>query len=270
MHALLKNGLIVAGLVIATHATAQITFFENDGYQGRSFSTEKQVRNFQRYGFNDLASSAEVLRGRWEVCDNAGFGGRCVILRPGRYPSLSAMGMNDRISSVRMVSRYARVDDNRYAPAPIVAAPAGDYGYRRRDNEQLHEASVTSVRAVVGPPEQRCWVEREQVQERHSNAPATIAGAVVGAILGHQVGRGSGRDLATVGGAVAGGVVGANLGRDRQVSTQDVQHCSTVPNQARPEFWDVTYTFRGQEHRVQMSTPPGATVTVNDKGEPRQ
>jgi uncharacterized protein YcfJ len=42
-----------------------------------------------------------------------------------------------------------------------------------------------------------------------------------------------------------------------------------VPGQARPVYWDVTYTFRGQEHRVQMTTPPGSTVSVNDQGEPR-
>jgi hypothetical protein len=31
----------------------------------------------------------------------------------------------------------------------------------------------------------------------------------------------------------------------------------------------VTYVFRGLEHRVQMSAPPGATILVNGNGEPR-
>jgi uncharacterized protein YcfJ len=53
------------------------------------------------------------------------------------------------------------------------------------------------------------------------------------------------------------------------VVTQDVQRCASVPSHARPEFWDVTYIFRGQEHRMQMTSPPGRTVTVNGKGEPR-
>ena len=43
------------------------------------------------------------------------------MLRPGRYPSLAVMNLNKSVSSLRMVSRNARVDDNRYAPAP--AAP---------------------------------------------------------------------------------------------------------------------------------------------------
>ncbi len=32
--------------------------------------------------------------------------------------------------------------------------------------------------------------------------------------------------------------------------------------------WEVSYEFRGREHRLQMSAPPGATVTVNQRGEP--
>jgi uncharacterized protein YcfJ len=249
-------------------AAAQITFYENEGFQGRNFTTNKAVGNFERNGFNDRASSVVVTGDRWEVCEDARFGGRCVVLRPGRYPSLAAMGLNDRISSVRDVSRDARIDENRYAPAPVAT---GDY--RRRDNERLYEANVTSVRAVVGPPEQRCWVEQEQVPQERSkvNVPGAVVGAVLGGILGHQVGNGRGQDIATVGGAVAGGAVGANVGRSggQQAATKDVQRCENVPSQARPDHWDVTYTFRGQEHRIQVTAPPGQTITVNEQGEPR-
>jgi len=40
----------------------------------------------------------------------------------------------------------------------------------------------------------------------------TIAGAVIGGVLGSSVGAGRGKDLATVGGAVAGGVAGSAIG----------------------------------------------------------
>ncbi len=252
------------------NAPAQITFYERDGFAGRSFSTGKQVRNFERFGFNDRASSVVVVGERWEACEDVRFEGRCIILRPGSYASLAAMGLNDRVSSVRPVIKGERVDDDRYAPYPIV-----DRDFRRRNNERTYEAEVTSVRAVVGPPEQRCWVEREQVtvQERSNlNVPGAVVGAVIGGILGHQIGNGRGRDIATVGGAVAGGAIGANVGRTgggQQVQMQDVQKCATVPGQARADLWDVSYTFRGQEHRVQMTNPPGRTVTVNNQGEPR-
>jgi uncharacterized protein YcfJ len=269
MNSIFGNVLAVAGLAIATQATAQVTFYEREGFEGRSFTTETQVRNLERFGFNDRASSVVVLRDRWEICDDAGFSGRCVVLRPGRYPSLAAMGLNDRVSSVRTVSGNTRIDDNRYAPAPVARQD-----YRRRNDERLYEANVTSVRAVVGPPEQRCWVEHEQVtQDRSSaNVPGAIVGALLGGILGHQFGSGRGNDVATAGGAVAGAAVGANIGRDgggQQVQNRDVQRCASAPSQARPEYWDVTYNYRGQEHRIQMTSPPGPTVTVNDQGEPR-
>jgi len=261
--------LTLAGVLVAAQATAQVTFYAEDHFQGPSLTAESQVRHLGRDGFNDRASSAEVIGQRWEVCEDPRFRGRCVVLRAGRYPTLSAMGLNNRISSARMLQANVRVDERRYAPAPPLVTD-----YRRRGDERLFEADVLSVRAVLGPPQQRCWVEREQVPQEGSskNVPAAIAGALIGGILGHQVGGGSGKDLATVGGAVAGAAIGANAGRNRNpppAATQDVQHCERVPEQAHPAFWDVTYTFRGQAHQVQMSTPPGPTVTVNERGEPR-
>ena len=182
MNSALRIALGAAGLAIATQALAQVTFYEGEGFHGRSFTSHKQVRNLERFGFNDRASSVVVARGRWEVCEDARFNGNCIVLRPGRYPSLAAMGLGDRISSVRMVSRNARVDDDRYAPQPVVAPD-----YRRRRNERVYEANVTSVHAVVATPEQRCWVEHDQVREERgpANVPGAVVGAVLGGILGH-------------------------------------------------------------------------------------
>ena len=266
----LQTILALAGLAVATQAAAQVTFYEEENFRGQSFSSTGQVRNFARDGFNDRASSVEVATKRWEMCENSRFTGRCVVLRAGRYPSLAAMGLNDRVSSARMLADSVRVPEDRYAPAPPPVAA----DYRRRHNERLYQADVLTVRAVVGPPQQRCWIEQEPVQEEGSNKnmPAAIAGALIGGILGHQVGGGTGQDLATVGGAVAGAAIGANSGRNRTpapAATRNVQRCESVPNQTHPDFWDVTYTFRGQAHQVQMSTPPGQTVTVNERGEPR-
>ena len=152
------------------------------------------------------------------------------------------------------------------------AAPAA-YDYRRRENEPLYEAPVTSVRAVVGPPQLRCWVERQVVDARSPgiNVPGAVVGGVVGGILGHQIGSGRGQDLATGIGAAGGAVVGANVGRDAAgtVYTQDVQRCANVSTAAPVDYWDVTYNFRGYEHHVQTTSPPGRTILVNGQGEPR-
>ena len=156
--------------------------------------------------------------------------------------------------------------------ADAYAPPA--YDYRRRQNERLYEANVTYVRAVVGPPQQRCWVDRERVDNRGSagvNIPGAIIGGAIGGILGHQIGGGRGQDIATGVGIVGGAAVGANVGRgpDGAVYTQNVQRCEFVPASASLDYWDVTYNFAGYEHRVQMTTPPGTTIVVNAQGEPR-
>lgn len=152
------------------------------------------------------------------------------------------------------------------------ATSANDY--RRRQNEPLYEANVTYVRAVVGPPQQRCWIAREQVDNRGSagvNIPGAIIGGVIGGVIGHQIGGGRGQDVATGIGAVGGAAIGANVGRgpDGPAYTQNVQRCEYVPTSATPDYWDVTYSFAGYDHRVQMTSPPGATILVNAQGEPR-
>ena len=249
---------------------SQVVFYEHEGFQGRSFTAETPVADFRRFGFNDSASSVVVRGERWEVCDDVGYAGRCIILRPGQYGSLAAMGLNDRVSSVRAVSSNARVEDTRYAPPPVLV-----YDYGRRNNERVYEANITSVRAVLEDSGQRCWVEPQQVvQEQRSgtNVPGALLGAVIGGVLGHQVGGGTGKDVATGVGIVAGAAIGGNSGRggsQQVVSTQNVQRCTSNPAQARPAYWDVTYNFRGVEHRVQTTTPPGATISVNEQGEPR-
>jgi uncharacterized protein YcfJ len=248
-------------------AAPRITFYESERFAGRQFTTEKQVRDFQRFGFNDRASSVDVVGNRWEICEDAGFRGRCVVLRPGRYPTMASLGLNNRASSVRIVPGYTRIDDSRYAPAPVAMHDGRDY--RRRGGERLYEANVTSAHAVIATADQRCWIEQEQVPQdrRGLNAPGAAIGALVGGILGHQLS--DGKTIATVGGAAVGGAVGANVNRGGgQAQTRDVQKCASVPSQT-PTYWDVSYNFRGQAHRVQMATHPGSTVTVNERGEPR-
>ena len=254
-----------AALLLAFEAAAQLIFYEFEGLRGRTFGVDRALSNFDHYGFNDRASSVVVQRGQWEVCEDADFRGRCVVLRAGQYPSLSSVGMNNVVSSARPVRGGP---NHSYLPPPPVPAP---YPYYPKPGENLFEANVVAVRAVLGSPEQRCWVEREQVQrDSGANVGGAIIGGILGGVLGHQIGGGRGNDVATAVGAVGGAAVGANVNRDRNSGyTQDVRRCSAVPGTARPEYWDVTYVFRGREHRTQLSAPPGATITVNGRGEPR-
>lgn len=277
-----KMALTIAVVFSCGYATAQtasqgaagasplVTFYEEEGFQGRSFATGDKVVNMKRSGFDAGASSAVVIGDRWEVCESRRYRGECKVLRQGRYASLAAMGLNEGVSSVRLVSANAWIEGSRYAPAPVPV-----YDNRRRRNEKTYEAKVTSVRAVLGTPEQRCWIEKEAVPASASDVsiPGALIGAVLGGVLGHQVGSGRGNTAATIGGAVVGGAAGSQVGRlgigKQQPQTRDVQRCDTVANEAKPDYWDVTYEFRGQEHRIQTTTPPGDTVKVNRRGEPR-
>lgn len=255
-----------AALVLALQASAQVTLFGRDGFAGRTFTARSPIEDLDRYGFDDRASSLIVRGGWWEVCEGTRYRGRCATLRPGSYGSLASIGLDDRVSSARPVAASYRGDR--------AFRSSSGYDFRRRAGERLYEARVTSVYAVVGPPEQRCWIEQQTVTSgTYDQAiPGAIAGAVIGGILGHQIGGGRGQDIATGVGAIGGAAVGANLGRrsgNPQVVTQDVRRCEYVPGSAQPDYYEVTYRFRGNEHRVQTTNPPGPTILVNARGEPR-
>ncbi len=278
MNSKMKTILGLGAVVLSAQAMSQVTFYEGENFHGRAYATSRDQSDLRRGGFNDSASSVIVDNGRWEVCEDPGFRGQCVELRQGSYDSLKRLGVNNRLSSVRKISNRRgngygngnyNDNDSRRFPEPLANA---DYEYRQRPNERVYEAPVTSVRAVMGQPEQRCWVEREQVDNRKGdrNIAGGIIGGVIGGVLGHQIGGGTGKDIATAGGAVAGAVVGSNVGRDKNGYGRDVRRCETAQDSGTPDYWDVTYDYRNVTHRVQMSAPPGRTIYVNRRGEPRQ
>ena len=103
MKTMLAAGFATGVTVLSAAGTAgaQIALYENEGFGGRSYSSTHSVSNLADNGFNDRASSAIVRGGRWQICADAYFGGRCTTLGPGEYPSLEAMGLSNRVSSVR-------------------------------------------------------------------------------------------------------------------------------------------------------------------------
>lgn len=254
----LRAAVAAGAALLCGQAMADITFFERENFRGRSVGVDAQVSRMRDVGFDDRASSVEVTGQRWEVCEDPGYGGRCRVLRPGSYPSLQSMGLNDRISSARVVGERSDVRDDRYGPEPQPS-------YYRRGDESLYQARVTSVHAVMGQQQQRCWIEQKEVRDR-PNVGGAVIGGVLGGILGHQFGGGTGQAVTTAAGAVGGAVIGSNVNRN---DTRAVQRCGAAPNEGRPEYWDVRYEFRGQEHAVQLTQPPGASITVNSRGEPR-
>ena len=100
--------IALAALLLAMTGTvsAQLTLFENDNFQGSRYDVRGAIENLGNTGFNDKASSVRIRAGNWQLCDDAYFRGRCVTLKPGDYPSLGRMGMNDKVSSARELGSY--------------------------------------------------------------------------------------------------------------------------------------------------------------------
>ncbi len=259
-----KIVVAVAMLLPLSSAFGQVTLYEREGLRGSVFTADRTINDLTHYGFNDRASSVVVQGGSWEFCEHQHFQGRCTVLGPGQYPSFAAMGLDNSVSSLRRSHGHPT---HSYAPPPPVPPP---YPYYPKHGERLYQAEVVAVRAVVGAPEQRCWVEQQQVHSANNpNLGGAIIGGILGGVLGHQIGSGRGNDVATAVGAVGGAAVGANVNRGGQTYTQNVQKCATVPGSAQPAYWDVSYVFRGVQHRAQLGFAPGPTITVNSHGEPR-
>jgi len=223
-----KAAIAACTLILGSQAMAQLVMYEREGFRGRSVVIDKEMRNLDRRGLGDQARSIVVERGRWEVCEQPRFEGRCAMLRQGNYPSLKAAGLDGNISSVRKAS-----DKRKYDNEPQAASD--DYQYRRRGHERISEVPVTSVRAIMGPPNQRCWVDRQAAP-----APVDPAAALIAGVLGYQVGG----------------------------APQNVQRCTNV--QGTVDHYEVTYNYHGSPRTVQMAAPPpNNKVVVNQQGEPR-
>lgn len=75
--------------------------FEHAGYDGRVYEVRGDMPDLGQAGFNDRASSIKILRGAWEVCEDADYRGRCTVID--RDQGVLPRDWNDRISSIRRV-----------------------------------------------------------------------------------------------------------------------------------------------------------------------
>jgi outer membrane lipoprotein SlyB len=130
----------------------------------------------------------------------------------------------------------------RRAAEPVRAQPAPVDREQQRLNQLCNScALVTSVRS--------------EARQGEATALGTVGGAVIGGLLGNQIGGGDGKKIATVGGAVAGGYAGREIEK-RQRST-------TV--------WVIEARERdGRLRRFERSSDPGLRsgdeITLTDNG----
>ncbi|MEO5830479.1 MAG: glycine zipper 2TM domain-containing protein [Rhodanobacter sp.] len=131
--------------------------------------------------------------------------------------------------------------------------------------------SVDPVRSTANNPRQVCHDETvtqtAPPKDEHRIA-GTAIGAVVGGLLGNQVGGGKGKTLATVAGAVGGGYAGNRIEASRQhgqVTSSVQRKCETVNNSSTKIVgYDVRYAYNGVTRTVRMDHDPGDRVQVQE------
>jgi uncharacterized protein YcfJ len=131
---------------------------------------------------------------------------------------------------------------------------------------------VDPITKTVGGRREVCeehFVERRR-PERFGNKDGTVIGAVVGGLLGNQVGGGNGRKLATVAGVVGGGFAGHEIDRrhvggkkymasERVCHNEDTRHEKTIG-------YNVQYrTEDGQMQSRREDKKPGKRLWLGEK-----
>ena len=83
----------------AENQVPTLTLFQEPTFKGRSYLTQKEVRNLADVGFNDMASSIRVSGGRWQACTDKNFKGQCLVIN--RDMNELATNFTRQISSIR-------------------------------------------------------------------------------------------------------------------------------------------------------------------------
>ncbi len=158
------------------------------------------------------------------------------------------------------------------AGAAVVTAGGAFAGYKSwQGNHYAQVVNAELVTKQIKKPRQECHEEvvthQQQPKDEHRVA-GTLIGAVVGGVLGNQVGGGNGKKIATVVGAGAGGYAG-NQVQDRMQKgntyTANEQRCSTIYDiEERPAGYKVTYEFAGKTHTTHMDHDPGSRLPIQD------
>ena len=121
-----------------------------------------------------------------------------------------------------------------------------------------------------GPQEEVCEsvvVTHQAPVADESQVAGTAAGAVIGGVLGNQVGGGNGKKAATVAGAVVGGIIGKKVQQNHQAKQTyqtTERQCRLEQGAERISGYDVTYRIEGESAIVFMDHNPGKVLPLVD------
>jgi len=129
-------------------------------------------------------------------------------------------------------------------------------------------SSKPIVRYVnVKTPVRECWEDTEyytSYEPRHNAPGRTLAGAIIGGVVGHQFGSGRGNDAATIAGSMLGAAIGHGPVRKVEYS-RPVERCETrykSHQERRIDGYNVVYRYNGQKYSTRMPYDPGKSIKV--------
>ena len=99
-----------------------LILYDGYGFQAGAIEIDSAVPSMSDARFNDKTSSIQVLGGRWEVCTDGRYRGRCEIISRD-VPDLRSLRLDNKISSIRPAGRGGRGNGG---PRPRGDRP--DYG----------------------------------------------------------------------------------------------------------------------------------------------
>lgn len=98
-----SNGRLVCIVPIVPAPVGwRISLYRDAGYAGSGRTFTFDVPDLARYGMANMASSAYLRSGAWQLCTRAYYRGRCVTLRASAS-NFRRLGLNDRARSLRRV-----------------------------------------------------------------------------------------------------------------------------------------------------------------------
>jgi len=141
---------------------------------------------------------------------------------------------------------------------------------RRGDYARVIESRPIYESANAG--RQECWNPRaghfEEVRPQNKTriGKGAAAGAVVGGVLGHQIGDNG--TAQTLGGAVIGGLIGHQLEKRNEEDRQDdldFSNCRVIGDSGlgnQVSGYDVRYEYNGREYVTRMDHEPGRRLEL--------
>jgi uncharacterized protein YcfJ len=161
----------------------------------------------------------------------------------------------------------------------LPASASGNEQYRGRSADVYDYAQVLSAEpniryVTVTTPVKECWddVEYYAVDRRAPGVGgSTLFGAILGGVIGHQIGSGRGNDAATAVGSIVGAAIGNNAATRANANyrtteySRPVRRCDTryeSREEQRINGYHVVYTYNGRKYATDMPYDPGQSLRI--------